>query len=134
MRRRCQRRRGTPAGGVRVGGRISRLRPSSAPRLAPDRRHAHSRSLNWSGRTVCGPRATVRVMSEYQYYEFAAVDRPLDSRELAQVRALSTRAQITSTSFVNTYHWGDFRGSPRAMVERYYDAFLYVANWGTRQL
>jgi hypothetical protein len=73
-------------------------------------------------------------MSEYQYYEFAAVDRPLDSRELAQVRALSTRAQITSTSFANTYHWGDFRGSPRAMVERYYDAFLYLANWGTRQL
>ena len=74
------------------------------------------------------------MIGEYQYYEFAAVDRPLDSRELAQVRALSTRAQITSTSFVNTYHWGDFRGSPRAMVERYYDAFLYLANWGTRQL
>ena len=72
-------------------------------------------------------------MSEYQYYEFLAVDRPLGATALAAVRALSTRARITSTSFVNTYHWGDFKGNPRALVERYYDAFLYTANWGTRQ-
>ena len=42
-------------------------------------------------------------MSEYQYYEFVAVDRPLDERQLAELRALSTRARITPTSFVNTY-------------------------------
>ena len=57
-------------------------------------------------------------MSEYQYYEFLAVDRPLDAATLAAVRALSTRARITSTSFVNTHHWGDFKGNPRALVER----------------
>jgi hypothetical protein len=73
-------------------------------------------------------------VSEYQYYEFLAVDHSLDARALAAVRALSTRARITPTSFVNSYHWGDFKGSPRALVERYYDAFLYTANWGTRQL
>jgi hypothetical protein len=73
-------------------------------------------------------------VSEYQYYEFAAVDRPLNERQLAAVRALSTRAHITSTSFVNTYEWGNFSGDPRRMVERYYDAFLYLANWGTREL
>jgi hypothetical protein len=72
-------------------------------------------------------------VSEYQYYEFLAVDRPLDTSALSAVRALSTRARITPTSFVNTYHWGDFSGNPRALVERYYDAFLYTANWGTRQ-
>ncbi len=73
-------------------------------------------------------------MSEYQYYEFAAVDRPLDDRQVAELRALSTRADITSTSFVNTYHWGSFRGDPRVMVQRYFDAFLYLANWGTHEL
>jgi hypothetical protein len=73
-------------------------------------------------------------VSEYQYYEFLAVDRPLDAKALATVRALSTRARITPTSFVNTYQWGDFKGDPRALVERYYDAFLYTANWGTRQI
>lgn len=45
-------------------------------------------------------------MSEYQYYEFAAVDQPLDERELDMLRALSTRAHITPTSFVNTYQCG----------------------------
>jgi hypothetical protein len=73
-------------------------------------------------------------MSEYQYYEFAAVDRPLGPDELADVRALSTRAYITPTSFVNEYHWGNFRGEPEHLLERYYDAFLYLANWGTHQL
>ncbi|WP_228566443.1 hypothetical protein [Nocardia sp. SYP-A9097] len=65
-------------------------------------------------------------MSEYQYYEFVAVDRPLDDRQLAQVRELSTRARITATRFVNEYHWGNFRGDPARMIERYYDAHLYV--------
>src|SRR6266576_806544 len=62
-------------------------------------------------------------MSEYQYYEFLAVDRPL-----------STRARITATSFTNEYHWGNFRGDPHKMMERYYDAHLYVTNWGTHQV
>ncbi|RSM42463.1 hypothetical protein DMA12_21330 [Amycolatopsis balhimycina DSM 5908] len=73
-------------------------------------------------------------MSEYQYYEFVAIDRPLDDGEQAAVRALSTRARISSTSFANEYHWGDFKGDPRRLMERYYDAHLYVANWGTRRV
>jgi hypothetical protein len=44
-------------------------------------------------------------VSEYQYYEFLAIDRPLDEDERAEVRSLSTRARITATSFVNEYHW-----------------------------
>jgi hypothetical protein len=73
-------------------------------------------------------------MSEYQYYEFLAVDRPLDDDEQAEVRSLSTRARITATSFVNEYHWGDFKGDPNLLMERYYDAHLYVANWGTHRV
>jgi hypothetical protein len=52
----------------------------------------------------------------------------------AEVRELSTRAQITATSFVDEYHWGNFGGDPRKMMERYYDAHLYVTNWGTHQV
>lgn len=73
-------------------------------------------------------------MSEYQYYEFLAIDRPLDAAEQAEVRSLSTRARITATSFVNEYHWGNFRGNPYRLMERYYDAHLYVANWGTHRV
>lgn len=73
-------------------------------------------------------------MSEYQYYEFLAVDRPLTVAEQAEVRELSTRARITATSFTNEYHWGNFRGDPHLMMQRYYDAHLYLANWGTHQI
>lgn len=72
-------------------------------------------------------------MSEYQYFEFVAVDRPLTEGQQSQVRELSTRARITATRFVNEYHWGSFKGDPARMVERYYDAHLYVTNWGTHR-
>ncbi|WP_164008774.1 hypothetical protein [Pyxidicoccus trucidator] len=71
-------------------------------------------------------------MSEYQYYEFQAVDRPLTSKEQAELRALSTRAEISATRFTNVYHYGSFKGSPHQMMERYFDAHVYTANWGTR--
>ncbi len=35
-------------------------------------------------------------MSEYQYYEFRAIDRPLSKRELTELGGLSSRAQITT--------------------------------------
>ncbi|MGH7136447.1 MAG: hypothetical protein ACREHD_11960 [Pirellulales bacterium] len=73
-------------------------------------------------------------MSEYQYYEFAAIDRPLTEEELEEVGALSSRAEITPTSFKNVYHYGSFRGNPLKMMEKYFDIFVYVANWGTHRL
>lgn len=73
-------------------------------------------------------------MSEYQYYEFLALDRPLDEDEVSRVRALSTRADITATRFVNEYHWGEFKGDTTKLVEQFYDAHLYYANWGSRRL
>lgn len=70
-------------------------------------------------------------MSEYQYYEFRALDRPLNDSEMKELRNSSTRAEITSRSFTNVYHFGDFRGSPEEMMEKYFDAHVYYANWGT---
>lgn len=71
-------------------------------------------------------------MSEYQYYEFQAIDRPLTDKEMKELRGYSTRARITPTSFVNHYEWGDFKGNADDWMEKYFDAFLYVANWGMR--
>jgi hypothetical protein len=73
-------------------------------------------------------------MSEYQYYEFLAIDQPLGQSEMAALRRLSTRAEITSTRFQNEYNWGDFKGSPDKMMEKYFDAHVYFANWGTYRL
>src|SRR5919198_1504264 len=69
-------------------------------------------------------------MSEYQYYEFVAVDRPLSEREQRELRAISSRATITSTRFANSYSYGNLKGDPAKLVERYFDAHLYLANWG----
>lgn len=71
-------------------------------------------------------------MSEYQYYEFQAIDKPLSKKQMSELRGWSTRAEITSTMFVNEYHWGNFKGDADEWMLRYFDAFLYLANWGTR--
>jgi len=73
-------------------------------------------------------------MSEYQYYEFQAIDRPLGEADRQALRSLSTRAQITATSLTNSYEWGDFKGDPAKLMERWFDLHLYLANWGSRRL
>jgi len=73
-------------------------------------------------------------MSEYQYYEFQAIDRPLTVGEMRELRAYSTRATITPTRFVNHYEWGSFKGNPAAWMEKYFDAFFYFSNWRTYEL
>jgi len=70
-------------------------------------------------------------MSEYQYYEFVAIDKPLTSTQMADLRSRSSRAIITRTSFVNHYEWGNFKGDPFDWMRRYFDAHVYVANWCT---
>jgi hypothetical protein len=73
-------------------------------------------------------------MSEYQYYEFQAIDHPLAEADVRALRALSTRARITATSFINSYEWGNFKGDPATLMKRWFDLHLYLANWGTHRL
>src|ERR1019366_1632017 len=73
-------------------------------------------------------------MSGFQYYEFRAIDRRLTAAEMAALRSFSTRARITPTSFVNDYSWGNFKGDADVWMDKYFDVFLYIANWGTRIL
>lgn len=70
-------------------------------------------------------------MSEYQYYEFIAIDDPLTPKQMAELRSRSSRASITPTSFVNDYQWGNLKGDPVDWMRRYFDAHVYVANWCT---
>jgi len=73
-------------------------------------------------------------MSEYQYYEFQAIDRLLTKKEKSYVKTLSSRVKATSTQAVFTYSYGDFSGDPLTLLETCFDVMLYVANWGARQL
>lgn len=68
-------------------------------------------------------------MSEYQYYEFAAIDRPLGRAEMAELRAVSSRAQISPSGFVNHYEWGDLKADPADWMRRHFDVFVYTACW-----
>jgi hypothetical protein len=72
-------------------------------------------------------------MSEYQYYEFLALDQALTPKQIAAVRRFSSRAEITPTSFVNEYDYGDFRGDVDDFLIKYFDLHVYLANWGTHR-
>jgi hypothetical protein len=39
-------------------------------------------------------------MSEYQYYEFQCVDRPLNAKEKQEISQISSRAKVTSTQAI----------------------------------
>jgi hypothetical protein len=79
-------------------------------------------------------RSEVCTMSEYQYYEFQAIDRPLTAAEQDKIEKLSSRVQLTANSAIFTYSYGDFRGKPADILAKYFDMMLYIANWGTWQL
>ncbi|MBL8878531.1 MAG: hypothetical protein JNG88_05365 [Phycisphaerales bacterium] len=74
------------------------------------------------------------ALSEYQYYEFLAIDRPLSAADMRWLRSLSSRAHITATSLTNTYHWGGFKGDPHELMNRCFDAHVYTSNFGIRRL
>lgn len=73
-------------------------------------------------------------MSEYQYYEFQVLARPLTASEQTYISSFSSRVQLTSRSAIFTYSYGDFRGEPKELLDKCFDLMLYMANWGTRQL
>ena len=73
-------------------------------------------------------------MSEYQYYEFQALDRILTKTEQSYIESLSSRVELSPTKAAFTYSYGDFRGNPQDLLEKCFDVMLYMANWGTRQL
>ena len=73
-------------------------------------------------------------MSEYQYYEFQAIERPLNDKEKEALGQLSSRVQLTSTKASFNYSYGDFPANPQKILAQYFDALYYIANWGTQQL
>jgi hypothetical protein len=74
-------------------------------------------------------------MSEYQYYEFQAIDRPLTEEEQQAVARLSSRVDPHPRRAVFTYSFGGgLRRRAEDLLAEYYDAMLYLANWGSRQL
>lgn len=75
-----------------------------------------------------------RRVSDYQYFEFQAMDLPLGEADREQLRALSPTARITASSFADDYQWEDFKGNPRSLMARWFDLHIHLSSWGTRRL
>ena len=73
-------------------------------------------------------------MSEYQLYEFQALDRAIAPADKAYLENLSSRVDLTATSARFNYSYGDFRGKPATILDRCFDIMLYQANYGITQL
>jgi hypothetical protein len=73
-------------------------------------------------------------MSEYQVHEWQAVDRALTPAEQAAVNDLSSHIDVTPSRAVVTYNWSSFRHDPNQVLLQYFDAYFYLANWGTLEL
>ncbi len=73
-------------------------------------------------------------MSEYQFYEFRSIDRPLTSKEQKEIGMWSSRAVPTSTGATFVYNYENFPRSPVNAVATCFDAMFHIANWGTKWL
>ncbi|GMQ78333.1 MAG: hypothetical protein BMS9Abin02_0836 [Anaerolineae bacterium] len=73
-------------------------------------------------------------MSEYQYHEWQTVDRTLTFEEQAQVDNLSSHIEVSSSRAAVTYNWSNFRHDPKRVLLDYFDAYFYMASWGTLRL
>lgn len=73
-------------------------------------------------------------MSECQYHEWQTVDRTLTYEEQAQVNSLSSHIEVSSSRAVVTYNWSNIRHDPGRVLLDYFDAYFYMANWGTLRL
>lgn len=73
-------------------------------------------------------------MSEYQFYEFKAIDKPLSQKAKDEIAHWSSRTNPSNTGAIFTYSYGDFPKDEMKVVEKYFDAMFYISNWGTAQL
>lgn len=73
-------------------------------------------------------------MSEFQQYEFHAIDKPLNQEGLKAVGAMSSRVRLSPRKAVFTYNYSDFRQDEEKVLLGYFDFMLYMSNWGSKRI
>jgi hypothetical protein len=73
-------------------------------------------------------------MSEYQYYEFCSINKPLTSEARKEMSSLSSCANVGTHNASYVYNYGDFRGNSDKLLLKYFDFFFYISNFGTIRL
>jgi len=70
-------------------------------------------------------------VSEYQYYKFERLDGYLDAKARQALRSISSRAEISATSFQVYYTYSDLKAEPSELILKYFDIGFYYADWGS---
>ncbi len=73
-------------------------------------------------------------MSEYQYYEFCSISKPLTKAARDEMASLSSRANVGTHNASYMYNYGDFRGNSNKLLLKHFDVFFYISNFGTIRL
>lgn len=73
-------------------------------------------------------------MSEYQYYEFCRLDKPLTDNGRAKRKSLSSRVKIGTHDASFVYNYGDFPADPIKILSSYFDVLFYLSNFGSFRL
>ncbi|MBK1880246.1 hypothetical protein [Pelagicoccus mobilis] len=73
-------------------------------------------------------------MSEYQCYQFDAINRALSTTQRKAVGKLSSHISVGHSSAVVEYHYSSFKHDPIKVLRQYFDLFTYESNWGTQRL
>jgi hypothetical protein len=73
-------------------------------------------------------------MSEYQFYEFRAIDKPLSRKDKVEIGSWSSRSDPSNTGATFIYSYGNFPKDEMTVVEQYFDAMFYISNWGSKRL
>ena len=73
-------------------------------------------------------------MSEYTYYEFRSIDRPLTKAEQDTVSSWSSRTRATPYRAVFTYSYSDLSYGFEDAVRQYFDVGITASSYGSRRL
>lgn len=73
-------------------------------------------------------------MSEYQYVEFQAIDRPLNDKQFEFAQQQSSRAEVSRRSLTVEYHYSSFNGDIDGLLRNGFDVFLLYSNYGPREI
>ena len=73
-------------------------------------------------------------MSEYHYYEFCSLNKPLSKEARVKMNALSSRANVGTHTVAYVYQYGNFRGKRYELLLKYFNIFFYISNFGIIEL
>ena len=66
-------------------------------------------------------------MSEFQYYDFRSIDKPLTDSERREINGWSSRSNASSHRATFNYSYGSFGKDPKDCVARYFASAFDIA-------